>query len=443
MSVKKEDKNNTIMSVKKEDKNNTIMSVKKEDKNNTIMSVKKEDKTKTIKIIKIKNNYGNNKEYEILRNANISRLKSIKDKNFKKIDTSVVSFDRFVDKLEKGEISLNTNEIFKIQNYEKDNNNEDQNEQENEEENEGENEEDEYIKTIKCTKSDIEYENSVHPFLRCCKNIPYNGEIIVCIDQLLNEDYKKISIEKIKKDDIEEINESWKIMDIVEKRPPQGWVQMFKNSHDEFYMIEKYLKDKEGYYPLKKDLFRAFELCPAKEVKVVIVGQDPYHTTDKQDNKPTANGMSFSARKEPSGKIPRSLKNIFNRITETIPGTVHNHPDLTYWANQGILLLNTCLTVKPHKPGSHNSDIYIPFINNVVKEINKYNPNCIYVLWGRNAQKSMSSLLNNKNVILKSSHPSPHSYKKTTEPFSECDHFNIINKILTEQGKTVIDWSIY
>ena len=230
----------------------------------------------------------------------------------------------------------------------------------------------------------------------------------------------------------------WQLMDIVTKAVPPGWNKVFEECLPEFEVVASVLNEKiqdgEIYFPLKRDLFRAFQYCPLDRVRVVIIGQDPYHSTNLGN--PVANGMAFSVNKGES--IPPSLRNIYKEIARDYPTfRIPNHGDLTGWARQGVFLLNTCLTVKPHIAGSHKT-FWLPVIKKVIEAINQANPRCIYVLWGAKAQK-MEEFIRGKSIILKSSHPSPFSYSRG---FYGCKHFSTINQILTEMNQREIDWQI-
>lgn len=243
---------------------------------------------------------------------------------------------------------------------------------------------------------------------------------------------------------MEEIDlEEYTILDLATKRIPSTWENLFSESYYELETISRYVlreEEKGGYksYPLRADIFKAFELCPLDNIKVVILGQDPYHSTIKIDDQqlPTAMGLSFSAR--PEDKIPPSLKNIFLELKNTIPDFIPpNNGDLTYWAKQGILLLNTVLTVKPGFAESHKIGVWEPFIKRVFTEIARVNPQCVFMLWGNKAQK-LAPLIGSKSYILTSGHPSPLSVKY----FLGKNHFNLCNRYLIKTGKTPIDWQI-
>lgn len=238
------------------------------------------------------------------------------------------------------------------------------------------------------------------------------------------------------------IDQNWTIEQIA-KLPPPSWEGVFESSTNELRDVSGILDEQERsygmYFPLKRDIFSAFHYTPLDKVKVVIIGQDPYHQSIVVDGQsvPRATGMSFSVRKEDS--IPSSLQNIYKELSDTVSGfQAPYHGDLTHWAVQGILMLNTCLTVMPGKPGSHG-DIWLGFANKVFKAIARVNPRCIYLLWGKEAQK-LSPMLGDKSVILEAAHPSGFSARRG---FFGCNHFVLVNEHLVKQGKTGINWGEY
>jgi uracil-DNA glycosylase len=238
------------------------------------------------------------------------------------------------------------------------------------------------------------------------------------------------------------IDESWTIEKICDTYPPATWDKVFLLAKDELKTISAIVENQEimhgRIYPLKKDIFNAFNLTPLNTVKVVIIGQDPYHQIINSNGNliPRATGLSFSVRKE--DVIPSSLKNIFTELTNTVRGfNIPEHGDLTEWTQQGILLLNSSLTVNPSDPGSHG-EIWLCFIKHILKEIARVNPQCIYVLWGREAQK-IKPLIGNKSIILEAAHPSGLSARRG---FFGCDHFNLINEHLINLEKQTITWSL-
>lgn len=221
----------------------------------------------------------------------------------------------------------------------------------------------------------------------------------------------------------------------LNKTYPDGWEEVFKSAAPELETVANILSSEKMYYPLPKDLFRAFHLTPLQNVRVVIIGQDPYPQT-LANGLPRAVGMSFSVRQNDS--IPSSLKNIYRELTNSIKGLkMPNHGDLTEWAIKGVLLLNMCLTVRPGEVGSHGQ-IWMGFINKVLKAIVNKRPNTIFLLWGKEAQ-IIRQLIGERCTILESSHPSGLSANRG---FMGCNHFVTVNKILISKGEPPINWAI-
>lgn len=204
-------------------------------------------------------------------------------------------------------------------------------------------------------------------------------------------------------------------------------------SKKKIYEVEKKLsKIKSPVYPEFKNRYNAFKLTPINKVKVVILGQDPYH------NYGEANGLAFSVNK--GVKLPPSLRNIFKELKEDLGCEIPNHGDLSKWANQGVLLLNTALSVEENKPNSHQ-DIWKPFTLSVLKKLLKYNP--VFILWGKKSQEFFYEAIKprkNLNIdVLQSAHPSPFSANRG---FFGCKHFSKCNEILIKKNLTPIDWDI-
>ncbi len=183
-------------------------------------------------------------------------------------------------------------------------------------------------------------------------------------------------------------------------------------------------------YPKRENLFNAFKLTPYENIKVVILGQDPYHNVNQ------ANGLSFSVNNQ---KLPPSLLNIYKELEDDLGIEISKSGDLSCLAKQGILLLNTCLTVREHSPGSHKDIGWEIFTANVIDYIEKNNNFIIYVLWG-NFARSKKNLITNKNrLIIESTHPSSFSARNGffgSKPFSR------INSALTAKTIEAINWRI-
>jgi uracil-DNA glycosylase len=181
-------------------------------------------------------------------------------------------------------------------------------------------------------------------------------------------------------------------------------------------------------YPPAPNIFRAFDLCPLDQVKVVIVGQDPYH------GKGQANGLSFSVNDGIT--LPPSLKNIFKEIHDDLGITPNDSGDLTRWASQGVLMLNSVLTVLANKPASHAEIGWEQFTDAVIKTLNENRTHVVYMLWGKYAQKKGEVINRDQNLVLTSGHPSPYSVTL----FSGKHHFSQCNKYLEKHGIDPIDW---
>jgi len=180
-------------------------------------------------------------------------------------------------------------------------------------------------------------------------------------------------------------------------------------------------------YPAKEDLYKAFELTPVHKIKVVIIGQDPYH------GKNQAMGLSFSVPK--TEKIPPSLVNIFKEINKDYD-CEYTHGDLTRWAKEGVFLLNTTLTVEEGKPNSHKDFGWQAFTDNVIKYISKHCDHVVFMLWGNHA-KSKQKLIDGDHLILTTSHPSPLGAYRG---FNGCRHFKKANDFLKRNEKEDIKW---
>jgi uracil-DNA glycosylase len=181
-------------------------------------------------------------------------------------------------------------------------------------------------------------------------------------------------------------------------------------------------------YPPPKDVFRAFDMCPFEEVKVVIIGQDPYHGPKQ------ANGLCFAVHDGIT--IPPSLKNIFKEIEQDLGVKPYDSGDLSRWAKQGVLMLNSVLTVRAHQAASHKGKGWEQFTDAVVEKLNAEREGIVYLLWGRYAQDKGAVVDREKNLVLTSAHPSPFSATK----FFGNHHFSRCNEYLEAHGEEPIDW---
>ena len=211
------------------------------------------------------------------------------------------------------------------------------------------------------------------------------------------------------------------------------WTEILAPIKNTEYFTTLWEKVKEEYqttkcFPPKNQIFRTIELTPFEEVKVVIIGQDPYHN----DNQ--ANGLCFSV----SDKVtaPPSLKNIFKELEDDL-GIKKTSNELEMWAKQGVLLLNATLTVRAHEANSHKDLGWEKFTDFIIKEISDKKENVVFVLWGAFAQKKAGLIDASRHFIIQSAHPSPFSVHKGffgSRPFSK------INQFLEEKGKEPINW---
>ena len=185
-------------------------------------------------------------------------------------------------------------------------------------------------------------------------------------------------------------------------------------------------------FPAPDDIFNAFHLTPLSKVKVVILGQDPYH------NEHQAHGLSFSVLPDQK-EIPPSLQNIYKELHDDCGCYIPNNGYLKKWADQGVLLLNTVLTVRAHQANSHQGKGWEQFTDAVINAVNAQDRPIVYMLWGRPAQSKIPMLTNPKHLILKAPHPSPLSAYRG---FFGCKHFSQANEFLVKNGIEPIDWQI-
>lgn len=187
-------------------------------------------------------------------------------------------------------------------------------------------------------------------------------------------------------------------------------------------------------FPPREDVFNAFNFCTFNNVKVVIIGQDPYHGAGQ------AHGLAFSVKK--SVVPPPSLKNIFKEAKNDVGIPMPTHGCLESWARQGVLLLNTCLTVRSGLPNSHQGKGWEEFTDAVVKALDKQEKGLVFMLWGNPAQSKCASINSTKHHIIKTSHPSPLGAAKTTSPFLGSRCFSRCNNALQEMGYSPVDWTV-
>ncbi|MCR4923674.1 MAG: uracil-DNA glycosylase [Lachnospiraceae bacterium] len=214
------------------------------------------------------------------------------------------------------------------------------------------------------------------------------------------------------------------------------WKEALSPEFSKPYYLKLYEKLKEEYktrviYPESKDLFSAFDFTPLKDVKVVIIGQDPYHEPGQ------AHGLCFSVRK--GVEIPPSLVNIYKELSDDLGLKIPNNGYLEKWARQGVLLLNNVLTVRAHQANSHRGIGWEEFTDAVIDILNREDRPIVFMLWGRPAQTKGEKLNNKDHLILKAPHPSPLSAYRG---FFGCKHFSKANEFLCQKGLDPIDWQI-
>jgi len=202
---------------------------------------------------------------------------------------------------------------------------------------------------------------------------------------------------------------------------------------DYFKSLYSFLYDNQSkeIYPPKENWYRAFEYSSFENTKVIILGQDPYHGINQ------AEGLSFSV---PEGvPIPPSLRNIYIELESDLGITIPHHGHLSHWAKQGVLLLNSVLTVEKNSPASHANQGWESFTDNVIKLLNDKKNNLVFLLWGAYAGKKAELINHERHLVLKASHPSPFSANRG---FFGCKHFSKTNQHLLSTDQTPIEWQI-
>ena len=206
--------------------------------------------------------------------------------------------------------------------------------------------------------------------------------------------------------------------------------EMQKDYYQELQAFVQKRRAEVRVFPEEKNVFNALELTPFESVKVVILGQDPYHGFGQ------AHGLSFSVQK--GTPLPPSLKNIYKELQEDIGGELPTEGDLSHWAKQGVLLLNTVLTVEEGNANSHKGKGWERLTNRLIESLNELKHPVIFILWGKPAQDKEKLITNPNHIILKAPHPSPLSAYRGffgSKPFSR------VNDILIQQGQTPIRWT--
>lgn len=214
-----------------------------------------------------------------------------------------------------------------------------------------------------------------------------------------------------------------------------SWQQVLEKEFTKPYYLQlrKFLKNEyqtKTIYPDMYRIFSALELTPYEEVKVVILGQDPYHGPNQ------AHGLAFSVE---SGKIPPSLQNIYKEMNSDLGILPANHGNLTHWAKQGVLLLNTVLTVRAGEANSHQGQGWEQFTDSIIQALNERKQPVVFILWGRPAQQKSKMIDKKKHIIIASAHPSPLSAYRG---FFDSHPFSKTNAALAALGEKPIDWQL-
>ncbi|MEO8822899.1 MAG: uracil-DNA glycosylase [Ginsengibacter sp.] len=217
----------------------------------------------------------------------------------------------------------------------------------------------------------------------------------------------------------------------------ESWKEALKEEFEKAYFqhIITFLKAEKALgkiiYPPGSLIFNAFKQTPFPEVKVVLLGQDPYH------NKGQAHGLSFSV---PDGvPKPPSLNNIFKELKNDLGIEISENGNLEKWAGQGVLLLNASLTVRQNEPGSHARTGWLQFTDNVIRKVSEEKEGIVFLLWGKFAQEKQGLIDETKHFVLKAAHPSPYS---ASNGYFGCKHFSKTNELLMKQHEMPIDWKV-
>lgn len=216
-----------------------------------------------------------------------------------------------------------------------------------------------------------------------------------------------------------------------------GWLAQLEPEFQQPYMqkLKEFLRSEKQQgkviYPASKNIFNAFNSAPLDRVKVVVLGQDPYHGPGQ------AHGLCFSV--QPGVAPPPSLKNMFKELNRDLGCPIPTHGYLQSWADQGVLLLNATLTVEQGQAGSHQRQGWESFTDRAIEVLNRERDGLVFMLWGSYAQKKAQLLDGSRHLILKSSHPSPLSAHRG---FLGCGHFSSANDYLREKGETPIEWCL-
>ncbi len=227
-------------------------------------------------------------------------------------------------------------------------------------------------------------------------------------------------------------------MPIISPKIEKSWLEVLEDEFQKTYFLKlkQFIVDQitagKNVYPPPGQIFHAFEKCPFDNVKVVILGQDPYHGQNQ------AHGLCFSVNRDVL-PLPPSLRNIYKELHADVGCKIPSHGNLEKWTQQGVLLINAVLSVNAGSPASHAGHGWEKFTDRVIQEISDKQEGVVFLLWGKYAQEKGHIIDRKKHFILEASHPSPFSANRG---FFGCRHFSKVNEILVSQGKNKIDWQI-
>lgn len=235
------------------------------------------------------------------------------------------------------------------------------------------------------------------------------------------------------------IDDTWSVIKIATEAPPYTWEEVFKDAilelKDVSEILEEDRRTRGPFFPLVRNIFKAFELTRLDEVKVVLIGQDPYPQVIPGTGQPRAQGLSFSVSRQDT--IPASLQNIYKELQDMNGLAPPHHGDLSVWARRGVLLLNMSLTVRAGDANSH-VHLWSGFLVKVVNALARRRPNTVYILLGKEAQ-SVQEYLNDKTPVVAAGHPSSRNLKGG---FLGANVFNKANEILASRGIAPVNWHV-
>ncbi|MEM7160547.1 MAG: uracil-DNA glycosylase [Myxococcota bacterium] len=218
-------------------------------------------------------------------------------------------------------------------------------------------------------------------------------------------------------------------------RFPGDWHEVLADEFDKPYWqkLSEFItaeREEQEVFPPEDEVFSALDLTPYSEVRVVILGQDPYHDNDQ------AHGLSFSVK--PGIKIPPSLRNIYKELNADLGCTIPDHGNLVHWATQGVLMINAVLTVRAHQANSHKSKGWEKLTDRIIRAVNEKDDPVVFLLWGGYARKKAKLVDTDRHGLVEGAHPSPLSVKKFmgSKPFSQ------VNALLQDKGREPIDWEV-